>query len=44
MDSFYNDRNKALILKVNPITIEVIDLDKNIEGNPTNWSTPKIKF
>ena len=38
----YNDRNKVLILKVNPITIEVIDLDKNIEGNPTNWSTPKL--
>lgn len=41
---FYNDRNKALILKVNPITIEVIDLDKNIKGNSVNWSTPKIRF
>ena len=41
---FYNDRCKALILKVNPITIEVIDLDKNIKGNPVNWSTPKIRF
>ena len=41
---YYYDKKKALVLKVRPKMIEVINQTKNIKGDPINWAPSKIKF
>ena len=41
---YYYDKKKALVLKVRPKMIEVINHTKNIKGDPINWAPAKIKF
>ena len=41
---YYYDKKEALVLKVKPKMIEVINQTKNIEGDPINWAPAKIKF
>ena len=40
----YYDKKKALVLKVKPKMIEVINQTRNIKGDPINWAPAKIKF
>lgn len=41
---YYYDKKEALVLKVKPKMIEVINQTKNIKGDPINWAPAKIKF
>ena len=41
---YYYDKKNALVLKVKPKMIEVINQTKNIKGDPINWAPAKIKF
>ena len=41
---YYYDKKEALVFKVKPKMIEVINQAKNIKGDPINWAPAKIKF
>ena len=41
---YYYDKKEALVLKIKPKMIEVINQTKNIKGDPINWAPAKIKF
>jgi len=41
---YYYDKKKALVLKIKPKMIEVVNQTKNIKGDSINWAPAKIKF
>ena len=41
---YYESKEDALILKVTPLSIEIINPDVGISGNLKTWSPPKVSF
>ena len=41
---YYESKENALILKVTPLSMEIINSDSGILGNLETWSPPKVSF